>query len=253
MYLSDIVEHKRKEIAGMKPADRERGRAVIDPVESLRRLPFIAEIKKASPSRGDINVTVDITAQASAYERGGAGAISVLTDSRYFKGDFSFLTEVSRAVDLPMLCKDFILGEVQVENAYLHGADFILLIAAILSEDELKSLSRYAARHSLKVLYELHNIDEFDKIRKLDLEMVGVNSRDLKTFKIDKTRARNVISSLKGGFLKVAESGIETAGDIRDFSAGGANVYLIGSALMTAPDPAALLRSFRAALEEPCS
>ena len=237
----------------MKPADRERARAVMDPVELLRGKPFIAEIKKASPSRGDINVDVDIAAQAAAYERGGAGAISVLTDSRYFRGSFSFLSDVSVAVGLPLLCKDFILSEVQIENAYCHGADFILLIAAILSEAELAALSRCAARHSLKVLYELHGIGEFDKIRSLDLEMVGVNSRNLETFAIDKENARKVIAALDGDFLKVAESGIDTADDIRDFRAGGADAFLIGSALMTAPDPAALLRGFRAALEGPCS
>ncbi len=253
MYLNEIVQHKKNEISGMKPFERERSRAVINPVPHLRLRPFIAEIKKASPSRGDININVDITAQAAAYARGGAGAVSVLTDSRYFRGSFSYLTDISRSVDLPLLCKDFILSEVQIENAYRHGADFILLIAAILSEGELDALSRCAARLSMKVLYELHDIGEFDKIRGLDPEMVGVNSRDLKSFTINKRNAMKVIAALDGDFIKVAESGIDTAGDIRKFRASGADAFLIGSALMRAPDPAALLREFRGALEGPCS
>jgi indole-3-glycerol phosphate synthase len=161
MYLSEIIDHKREEIKSLKLIERPRYRPVMDPVRSLRRNPFIAEIKKASPSRGDINSGVDITRQARAYEQGGAGAVSVLTDTRFFQGSYDYLADLSRDIRLPLLCKDFILSEVQVDNAYHHGADFILLIAAILNVRELMILTRRAARYRMKVLYELHDISEF--------------------------------------------------------------------------------------------
>ena len=136
--------------------------------------------------------------------------MSVLTDSRYFHGSFNYLTELSGSVKLPLLCKDFILSEVQIDNAFAHGADFILLIASILNIRELRILSARAGRYSMKVLYELHDRDEFEKIQDLDPELVGVNSRDLKSFSIDKKRAVETIRSLNGDFLIIAESGIET-------------------------------------------
>ena len=114
--------------------------------------------------------------------------MSVLTDSRYFHGSYDYLTELSSGVKLPLLCKDFILSEVQIDNAYMHGADFILLIASILNVRELRILSARAGRYSMKVLYELHDGDEFDKIKNLDPELVGVNSRDLKSFSINRIR-----------------------------------------------------------------
>jgi indole-3-glycerol phosphate synthase len=230
-----------------------RNRRVLNPLDYIVEKPFIAEIKKASPSRGDINRSVDITSQARMYELGGAGAVSVLTDSRYFHGSFDFLTELSASVNLPLLCKDFILSEVQIDNAYMHGADFILLIASILNVRELRILSARAGRYSMKVLYELHDRSEFDKIKDLDPELVGVNSRDLKTFSIDKNKAMETIRAIAGDFLIIAESGIETPDDIRDFKRAGADAFLIGTALMRANNPADELKKFSSALETPCS
>lgn len=253
MYLKEIVDHKREEIKTLKCADISRFRPVMNPLDYLARKPFIAEIKKASPSHGNINRGVDITGQARMYERGGAGAVSVLTDKRYFQGSFDFLTELSASVKLPLLCKDFIMSEVQIDNAFVHGADFILLIASILNARELRTLSARAARYSMKVLYELHDRDEFDKIRDLNPELVGVNSRDLKTFSIDKEKAMGTIRALAGDFLIIAESGIETPDDIRNFKHAGAGAFLIGTALMKADNPADKLKKFHRALEATCS
>jgi len=253
MYLNEIIEHKRNEIKGLVPSERSRARAVIDPLGHLREKPFICEIKKASPSRGAINQAVDIVGRARLYERGGTGAVSVLTDARYFQGSFEFLTEISKAVETPLLCKDFIISEAQIDNAFAHGADFILLIASILTAGELHSLTERARSHSMKVLYEIHEGEEFEKIRALDPEMVGVNSRDLKTFAINKEKAMTTIRSLRGDFMKIAESGIETAHDIINFRQAGADAFLIGTVLMTADDPAARLKEFQTALEQPCS
>lgn len=253
VYLQEIIKYKREEIKSLKLADRSRNRPPLDPVAYLRNKPFIAEIKKASPSLGDINTDADVVYRARSYEQGGAGAISVLTDSRFFRGDFCHLADISQAVSLPLLCKDFILSEVQIENAYLHGADVILLIAAILTAGELKLLAGKAAACGISVLYEIHRADEFEKIKALDPGLVGVNSRDLTTFKIDTNGALRTISSLKGDFLKTAESGIESARDVLKYRKAGADAFLVGTALMQASDPVAKLKEFRGALEGQCS
>jgi indole-3-glycerol phosphate synthase len=253
MYLQEIIKHKREEVATLKTVDIARSRPVLNPLDYLRDRPIIAEIKKASPSRGDISPGADTLGQARLYEEGGAGAISVLTDSRFFKGSYGDLVDISRVVGLPLLCKDFIISEVQIENAFLHGADFILLIAAVLSAQELTRLSARAAGFGMRVLFEVHDIEEVEKIKALDPELVGVNSRDLTSFRINKDKAMNTIRSLKGDFLRVAESGIEISRDIIDFKKAGADVFLVGTALMASADPKARLAEFSAALERPCS
>ncbi|MBN1495125.1 MAG: indole-3-glycerol-phosphate synthase [Spirochaetes bacterium] len=249
MYLDRILDQKRNEIAGLRRCGFKRTRPILDPVVHLREKPFIAEIKKASPSRGAINTGVDIIEQARQYESGGAGAVSVLTDGTYFGGSFEYLTAIGGCVKIPLLCKDFIISEVQVDNAYRSGADFVLLIASILTVRELMILSRRARRYSMKILYELHEADEFEKIRNLNPVLVGINSRDLTTFSMDKGKAMKTISSLPGHVMKIAESGIETPDDIRNFRKAGADAFLIGTSLMTAEDPAALLRELYGGLE----
>ncbi|MBN2079820.1 MAG: indole-3-glycerol-phosphate synthase [Spirochaetes bacterium] len=253
MYLNDIIAHKRREVPALKLPDMERTRPVRDPARSLRKRPLIAEIKKCSPSRGELALSDDITNRALAYERGGAGAVSVLTDGRFFRGSYLDLAGISRSAGLPVLCKDFILAEVQVDSAYLHGADFILLIAAVLNVRELMILTRRARRYSMKVLYEIHDADEMKKIKGLDPELVGVNSRNLTTFEIDYEKAARTISSLRGDFLRVAESGIETPEDMNFFRRAGADAFLVGTALMTAGDPEEKVREFCHTLEAPCS
>jgi len=253
MYLQNIIYHKKEEVKGLAKPQGTRTRPLHDPVKALRTKPFIAEIKRASPSRGDINTDINAARQAINYEKGGAGCISVLTDKKFFKGGFDLLEEVSQAVDMPVLCKDFIIHEKQVEQACISGADFILLIAAVLSTNELANLTRAANIFGLAVLYELHDYDEFHKIRDLNPGLVGVNSRNLKTFSIDKKEAMNTISRLNGDFIKIAESGIETSHDIVSFRQAGAGAFLIGTSLMTSSDPAAKMREYYSALEEkPC-
>lgn len=248
MYLTEIIEHKKNEIKTLAPPAQNRMRPVIDPSAHLREKPFIAEIKKASPSRGGIKRGVDIISHARKYEEGGAGAVSVLTDRRFFEGSYNFLADISTAVKLPILCKDFIMSEIQIDNAFAHGADFILLIASILNVRELRLLTRRARRYSMKVLYEIHDADEFDKIKSLEPELIGVNSRDLSTFIINKNKAMETIHSLQGDFLKIAESGIESCEDIMNFKQAGADAFLIGTTLMIADEPADILNDFYQAL-----
>ena len=236
MYLQEIIEHKKEENKSLKITDSLRTRPVLNPLDFLKNKPFIAEIKKASPSRGDIYPGADVTGLACLYEQGGAGAISVITDEKYFKGSHHHLIEISQAVHLPILCKDF-----------------ILLIASILSAGEMRRLAGRARLYGMAVLYELHEFNEFEKIKALDPELVGVNSRDLKSFMLDKRKAVNTISRLPGDFLKVAESGIVTCQDIIDFKHAGADSFLVGTALMTARNPAGKLQEFYNALAQPCS
>ena len=248
MYLNDIIAYKREEVRGMTSPSGKRSRPLVDPVSSLKERPFIAEIKRSSPSRGDIRPDVDHRAQARLYESGGAGAISVLTDTKFFKGSFGMLSDVAAEVALPLLCKDFIIGEVQIEHAFVSGADFVLLIAAVLSGEELERLSAKAAELGMKVLYEIHGPDEFRKIKGLRPELVGVNSRDLKTFTIDPETAMRTIRSLEGSFIRVAESGIESAADVARYAESGAGAFLVGTALMTDADPSGKIRAFTEAL-----
>jgi indole-3-glycerol phosphate synthase len=237
MNLKTIIDAKTEEIRHMKEPVTERSRPLIDPAVSLIKKPFIAEIKRSSPSMGEINPDTDIAARARLYEEAGAGAISVLTDTKFFNGGFPFLSETAAATGIPVLCKDFIMSEVQIENAYASGADFILLIARILGFAEMKSLARYARKLGMKVLFELHSADEIDRIKCLDPEIVGVNSRDLSTFKLDREYAAKQISLLEGPRIKVAESGIAAAEDVRFFREHGASAFLVGTALMRAADP----------------
>lgn len=249
-YLDKIITTKRKEMKNLSLLDRERNRKWFDPVKFLKERPFITEIKRASPSVGDINPGVNIMEQARTYRDSGAGAISVLTDAGFFKGSIDDLAAVAGVVDLPLLCKDFIISKIQVENAYRAGADFVLLIVAALNEDELNNFTSTVLAYGLKALYEIHEIEEFKKIEKLNPELVGVNSRDLITFSINKEKAAEVISDLKrrGNFLVVAESGIETSGDVRRFGNAGADAFLIGTALMKSGSPSEKMEEFYSGL-----
>jgi len=253
MYLDTIIDYKRKEVSRLKPLQIKRYRPVINPVTILEKKPFIAEFKRSSPSAGIINKTADINDIIIKYEQGGAGAISILTDSKFFSGSMSYITRASKITALPILCKDFIIDKIQIQNAYSAGADFILLIASILSVEELSELTKTARALEMKILFEIHTLEEFKKIKKLQPQIVGVNSRNLKTFRIEKNAAAKIISELKGDFIKVAESGIETAEDILLFHKSGANAFLTGTSLMISDDPAKKLQEFTSVMEETCS
>lgn len=234
--LDKILFEKNKTIQKMQKVDFKRDKDILNIINSLKENPFICEIKKASPTLGSINVDVDIINQAKNYEKYGAGAISVLTDNTFFKGSYNDLHEVSKNVSIPILCKDFILSTIQIENAYLSGADMILLIAEALSKEKMKDLSQKAGSLGLTVLYEIHSISEFYKIKDLNPKLVGVNARDLKTLKIDKEKARRVLSELNGEFFKVGESGIEKSLDVNKYKRAGADFFLIGTTMMKSND-----------------
>jgi indole-3-glycerol phosphate synthase len=213
-------------------------------VDALRahKPAIIAEIKRASPSKGDILPGLDPVTVARDYAAAGAAAISVLTDA-HFKGSLADLRMVRTAVDLPILRKDFIFDEYQLYEARAAGADCVLLIVAMLEVDELRSLAALARELGLAALVEVHNRDEFAAARSLDAELIGVNNRDLHTFSTDIATTEALLSDYADGALIVSESGIETPEHIARLYKAGARAFLIGESLLRGANPRAALSS----------
>jgi indole-3-glycerol phosphate synthase len=209
---------------------------------------LIAECKKASPSRGLLVPDYDPVRLASAYERGGAGMISVLTEPRRFLGSDEQLRAVRAAVGLPVLRKDFIVDPYQVLEAWAIGADAILLIAAALSGDQMLELAAAARELGLGILAEAHDASEVEKAAAAMPDAIGVNARDLRDFSIDPSRATSLFGLLPEGALRVAESGMKEPKDAAALRAAGFDAFLVGEALATAPDPEAATKEFIAAL-----
>ena len=201
----------------------------------------IAEIKKASPSRGLIRADFRPAELASALETAGAAALSVLTDSEFFGGSLADLEAVSETVSVPCLRKDFILDPFQILEARAAGADAILLIVAALADDRLQLLHDFATDLGLDVLVEAHDHTEIDRAVQLGAKIIGVNSRDLRNFTVKIESLLFMAEALPAGALRVAESGIRTAEDIASLRAGGYQAFLVGEALMRQPQPAAAL------------
>ncbi len=209
---------------------------------------IIAEVKRASPSKGDILPGLDPAGVARDYLAGGAAAISVLTD-RYFKGSLADLSAVRAAVDLPILRKDFIFDPYQLYETRAAGADCVLLISAMLERGKLRALAALARELGLAALVEVHNREEFARARELGAELIGINNRDLHTFKTDLGTTTELLVGYNGGALIVSESGIETQEHIRRLHADGARAFLIGESLLRGGAPcaalSALVNSFR--------
>jgi indole-3-glycerol phosphate synthase len=206
----------------------------------------IAEIKKASPSKGLIRAEFDVEWTARRYLAGCAAALSVLTDEPFFQGSLRNLDLASRAVPLPCLRKDFMVDPYQVVEARAHRADAVLLIAAALTDDEMKQLSDEARRFELDVLVEVHSAEELDRV--LDAlgesgaDAIGVNNRDLKTFEVKLERSLELVERIPASVVRVAESGIASGDDIGRLRAAGFDAFLIGESLMRAADPGAALK-----------
>lgn len=208
---------------------------------------IIAEAKKASPSRGVLTADFDPARIASAYERGGAAALSVLTDEPFFQGSLADLEAARAAVRLPVLRKDFTIAAENVLEAAAHGADAILLIAAILSEQEIREFREAAARFRLSALVEVHNRRELDIAVAAGGDLIGVNNRDLTTFNVTLETSLRLAEYMPAGAVLVSESGIHDAADIARLRAAGYHAFLVGEHLMKAEDPAAALARLVAA------
>lgn len=255
--LDKIIAEKRIEVAMLKeqqpnfPAGQQKNRSFLEKLQKGEELAIIAEFKRASPSKGDINIGKDPQEQASSYIEYGADAISVLTDTPFFKGTIEDLAAVREAVDAPILCKDFVIDEIQIERAEAAGANLILLIAAALEEERLKELYSYAAAKGLEVLMEVHNEEELEKALKTDAKIIGVNNRDLKTFTVDLAVTERLAPKVKaaGAFL-ISESGIKTEEDIERVLKAGANGILVGEAFMMADNLESLLKVMKQPLNK---
>jgi indole-3-glycerol phosphate synthase len=201
----------------------------------------IAEIKKASPSKGLIRADFDPSWIARRYRAGGAAALSVLTDEPYFQGSLRNLELASAAVPLPCLRKDFIVDEYQIVEARAHRADAVLLIAAALDDKELKHLAQVAEGFSLDTLVEVHTGEELDRVLNvlggLGASAIGVNNRDLRTFEVSQETSLRLVERIPASVVRVTESGIATAADIAKLRAAGFDAFLIGESLMRQDDP----------------
>ncbi|MFE7844824.1 indole-3-glycerol phosphate synthase TrpC [Microbacterium sp. NPDC057407] len=207
------------------------------------RVKIIAEVKRASPSRGDLAAIPDPALQARRYEDGGASAISVLTEGRKFKGSLADLEAVRAAVDLPVLRKDFIANEYQVLEARAAGADLVLLIVAALEQDVLARLHRLVIELGMTPLVEAHSGAEVDRAADLGARLVGVNARDLSTFELDRDLFGRLVDRIPADAVKVAESAVLEPADVAHYRRAGADVVLVGEALVTS-DPVSTLHSF---------
>jgi len=206
---------------------------------------IIAEVKKASPSKGIIKEDFDPLLIAKAYELGGADAISVLTEPHFFKGDLEYLAGIRRYVPTPLLRKDFIVDEYQILEALVYGADFILLIAKALSKQDLKKLLEYALRLGLEVLVEIHDKEDLIKAIFAGANIIGINHRNLETFEMDMGLTEKLMPLIPNGKIIVAESGLVDKATIEYLSKVGADAFLIGEYFMRQSDIQAALVDFK--------
>ena len=254
--LAEIIDHKRREIEPLIPREEKLRYAALErnDFRSLtasldvgpERLGLIAEVKKASPSAGTIAKDFDPLAQAKKYAAAGAGAISVLTDEKYFQGRLEYLSRIRAEVTVPVLRKDFIVHRAQVYEACVAGADAILLIVAALSQDELVDLLDCAHACQLEVLMEVHDLAELERALDTEASIIGINNRNLKTFEVDLRNTEIVSEEVPEHITLVSESGIRSAEDARLVAEWGVNAVLVGESLMRAEDVAAAAEAIMA-------
>lgn len=210
------------------------------------KLQIIAEMKRASPSKGDIATHIEPVEQALQYEAAGAACISVLTEHAFFKGSFADLNQVVNAVSIPVLCKDFMIHPVQIDYAKEAGATVILLIVAALTDEELASLFTYATNLGLEVLVEVHDVEELERALNIDVKIIGVNNRNLKTFAVDLAQTEEIAKHFKAeGVAFISESGIWNADDAMRVANAGAKGVLVGESLMRSGDVVSDLKSLQ--------
>ncbi|HYH87192.1 MAG TPA: indole-3-glycerol phosphate synthase TrpC [Pyrinomonadaceae bacterium] len=238
--LRTLEEVRRDALAARESAQPNAFRAAL---ETQGRVNIIAEFKRASPSKGEIRAGASAGETAREYERGGAAAISVLTEQDYFRGCLEDLAEVNESVRLPVLRKDFIFDEYQVFESANAGADALLLIVAALDDETLTRLLRLTEQLGMDALVEVHTAAEMQRARGADARIVGVNNRDLRTFEVSLETSIGLARHAPEGALLVSESGIRDVQDIARLRACGYNAFLVGETLMRAGRPADALRA----------
>ena len=250
--LDRIITHKKEEIKQRKKAlpltylkrRIAQQEAPLDLALALKgdHIGLIAEVKRASPSRGILHPNLNPVQLAKTYADGGANAISVLTEANYFKGSIDDLAAIRQETTLPLLRKDFILDPYQIYESRAYGADALLLIAAILSQEQLEELLSLSHSLGLRCLVEVHTESEVDMALLSGAEIIGINNRDLNTFAVDINITRRLRSLIPQQRIVVAESGIRSRSDVEKLKEWGANAMLVGEALVTAGDVMAKMR-----------
>ncbi|MFH1621690.1 MAG: indole-3-glycerol phosphate synthase TrpC [Candidatus Omnitrophota bacterium] len=260
-FLDKIIQEKKLTIERQKKVQAQEG--VLEETDSkIRKSRFkeilkkpgthlIAEIKRASPSQGDLRANLDIVDIARKYEKGGVKLISVLTEENFFKGSLDDLAKVKDNTKLSILCKDFIIDVFQIRKAKVHGADAVLLIAKVLSRGQLKELLDFTKELKMDAVVEVHNEVELEKVLKLgkDTEILGINHRNLDDFSIDLNITGKLIPRIPKEKLIIAESGIDSALEVRQFKNLKVNGVLIGESLMREDDISVKLSEFIEALK----
>lgn len=259
MILDEIVQKRKMQLEReikkisreqMREKALEEARPVLDFYKALKDggISIIAEVKKASPSKAVICEDFHPARQAIAYEKAGANAISCLTEEAYFKGSSSYLREIRKVVNIPILRKDFIIDTYQIDEARAIGADAILLIAAILDEDKMREFYEYAIELDLHCLFESHNEEELKKVLKCGAKICGINNRNLKDFTVDLQTTGVLAKKIPSDLVVVSESGIKDHNDMKILSECGADAVLIGETLMRSEDVAATMAHLREGL-----
>ena len=244
--LDDAAERREFRSLAVVEAEALARPAALDVVSALAPsgwVKIIAEVKRASPSRGALADIADPAALAVSYETGGASAISVLTEGRKFGGSLADLEAVRSVVSVPVLRKDFIAEPYQVFEARAAGADLVLLIAAALDQRLMSELHQLIGELGMTALVETHNADEVSRAVDLGASVIGVNARDLSTFELDQDLFGRLADQIPSGVIRIAESAVKTAADVAHYRAAGADVVLVGEALVT-NDPIVTLREF---------
>jgi indole-3-glycerol phosphate synthase len=251
--LQEICAHKREEVAARKAATSLSGlqrraseqsppRGFRSALDTAPGYGLIAEIKKASPSKGLIRADFDPPAHARAYQAAGAACLSVLTDERYFQGSDAYLVAARTSCALPVLRKDFMVDPWQVAEARAIGADAILIIVAALSDQQMAEIEDAAIEHGMDALVEVHDAAELDRALRLHSRLIGVNNRDLRDFSVDFARTYDLVGRAPPGCTFVAESGLTTRADLDAMAEHGVRCFLVGEALMRQADVEAATR-----------
>jgi indole-3-glycerol phosphate synthase len=254
MILDTIIENKKIEVEESKVslhleslisgiANIQPPRGFYEAIDHGGQLRIIAEIKKASPSKGVLRGDFDPVKIALGYARSGASALSVLTDEKFFMGSLTYLRAVREAVDIPLLRKDFIIDPYQVYEARLYGADALLLIVSALGQDALRGLLALTRSLGMDAVVEVHDEEELERALDAGSRIIGINNRDLRTFEVDLGVSARLARMIPGGVIAIAESGISSGADIKRLRDQGVHVFLIGETFMKAPDPGAELKS----------
>jgi len=248
MILSKIIEEKKKAIEQAKSTlsldeitkklegTEQRHRRFTKEISKKHHINLIAEIKKASPSGGVLRKDFDPVKIACAYQMSGASALSILTEEKFFLGKLEYIKKVKEAVDLPILRKDFIMDPYQIYESAFYGAEAVLLIADILSEEELRSLYSLSRKIGLDVVVEVHNEEDLKKALLIDAKVIGINNRDLHSFNVDLGVTTRLIKAIPEGKIIISESGIKSHEDVMFLKSIGTSAVLIGEAFMTTPD-----------------